>query len=176
MAKEYRVTFGGEERVLRFSAADMRNLQRRFGFEAPGEWILAKVLGINLAIGQLKAYNLEAQMAFLAVGFSRGGKQTSESYVEHLWDKQIESGGGIHEAVWAAACAAFASGAVMGKAVDWETEATALKRVFFAKTVAEAITVLEEVPLPTATNGTEEAMPISSSNGPSAVVTASDSV
>lgn len=171
MPREFRVTFGGEERTIRFSLSDLRRLQTRFGFSSAGEWLIKRVLGIDLEHGELKAYNLEAQIALIAACFSRGGKPTTESNVEALAERQLESGGTLHDTIWACVCAAFASGAVLGRAVEWDTEAPQLKQVFFARTVADAAKAMEQ-----AIDQTEPTETSPSPNGGSSAVIPSDSL
>jgi hypothetical protein len=178
MAKTFQVVFGGEPRSIRFASADMKALQKRFGFESPGEWLIHRVLGLDMQTWSLKSFNLEAQHALLAVGFSRGGKPTTESLVESLWDKTMENGGSVKEAIWAAVCAAFGSGAVLGEVIDWEKESPDIKRLFFARTAADAVKAMaepkpeEESTTPASTTTTD---PESPSGSPPAVV-ASDSM
>lgn len=178
MAKEFRVVFGGEDRLIRFASADMKALQRRFGFESPGEWLIHRVLGLNMETWSLKSYNIEAQQALLSVGFSRGGKPTTESLVERMWDDTIERGGSVKDAIWAAVCAAFASGAVLGESIDWEKESPEIKRLFFARTAADAVKAMAETKPEEKTEISTPASPIEtpSSSGPSGVVPASDSM
>lgn len=179
MAREFRVVFGGEDRLIRFASADMKALQRRFAFESPGEWLVHRVLGLNMETWSLKSFNIEAQQALLAVGFSRGGKPTTESLVERLWDDTIARGGSVKEAVWAAVCAAFASGAVLGEAIDWEAESPDIKRLFFARTGADAVREISAARVETeetATTPTTPTIEPISSNGSPRAVPASDSM
>jgi len=169
--REFRAVFGGEDRAIKFASADMKALHRRFNFESPGEWLIHKVLGLNMETWSLKAFDIEAQHALLAVGFSRGGKPTTESYVERLWDDTIDKGGSVKPAIWAAVCAAFASGAVLGEAIDWEAEAPEVKKLFFARTAADAVKAMAETTTPETTSTIA-----ASYSGASQPVPASDSM
>lgn len=163
--REFKVTFGGKERPIKYTSADMKDLQRQFGFDSPAEFIIGSVMGVTLNPPSNTNWNLSAQHEFLAKGLNRGaGKGFVAKHVEEWWDRAIEEGLSLKAVLWEAVCAAYYAGVVTMESFDIEEKGGALKALFFAKDLAELLKIADQETAPST--------PSPSSQG---VIAASDS-
>jgi hypothetical protein len=170
--REFKVTFGGKERQLRYSSRDMKALQQQFEFAAPSDFVIRDILGIHFEKGSNTNFNLRAQHEFLAAGFRTGADKNAAAkgivaaHVEEWWDEAIQSGLDVKVVLWTAVCAAYFAGVVILKSFDVEAESPALKRLFFAKDQDEVLAIARETEQPSSTSSTSTPTVIVAADSP----------
>lgn len=164
--KEFQVTFGGKERTLKYASADMKALQRQFGFGAPADFIFGQVLGITVNPPSNTNWDISAQHEFLAKGISRGsGKSFVATHVEEWWDRALAEGVNLKAILWEAVRAAYYAGVVTMESWDIEEKGGGIKALFFAKDLAEVMKIADQ-----------EATPSTPSPSTPGVIAAADNV
>lgn len=147
------IKIGGMERPVRLTMADGALLQKHFGFEKPGMWLVNRVLGVNFdgtSASGFGSYDLTGQLSTIALAVNRGaGKKLKDRVTEDKVSNWLDE---IHEQIrdekaepnavklvlWTVVAAAFDAGWVMEKPYDLKAEHEDVYRLFFGLKEDEA--------------------------------------